>query len=383
MLDENIPMAEHYFSEFVQSGVDGKAQGELRFKAGREICAEDVTDVDALIVRSVSQVNEALLANSPVRFVGSCTIGMDHIDTEYLDKRGIAYANAPACNANSVVEYVFAALSHLGCDWQGKRLGIIGMGNVGSALYRRASELGVECCGFDPLIEQDRYPVLCSLDEVLSCDIVSMHAPLSHSGPAPSYQMIGEAEIAQLRSGSVLLNCGRGDCLDNRALLDRLKSKADLFTVLDVWQDEPNIHADLLPFVNIATPHIAGYSYDGKVKGTQMIAGSLAEHLGQTLTAGKSIVEQVQAISDVKGATAFEALQQLIPHCYDIKADDSRLRAAMKENPNGFAREFDRLRKHYPKRREFFHFRLANDVLLPEKEKQRLEHSLAALGFSQ
>lgn len=383
LLDENIPMAEHYFSEFSGAETAGETKGELRFKAGRDIGAEDLSDVDALIVRSVTKVNEALLKDSPVRFVGSCTIGMDHIDTDYLEKRGIAYANAPACNANSVVEYVFAALAHLGCDWQGKRLGIIGMGNVGSALYRRATQLGVECVGFDPLIEQDRYSVLTSLEDVLSCDIVSMHAPLSHTGPAPSYQMIAETEISKLRAGTVLLNCGRGDCLDNRALYARLKNQADLFTVLDVWQDEPHIHAELLPLVNIATPHIAGYSYDGKVMGTQMIANSLAEHIGRELIAERNSVEQVQKISNVKAVTAFETVQQLISQCYDIKADDERLRAAMDNKPEEFACEFDRLRKHYPKRREFFHFQLENDSLLPEKEKQRLERSLAALGFSQ
>ncbi|GAA6153382.1 4-phosphoerythronate dehydrogenase [Pseudoteredinibacter isoporae] len=383
LLDENIPMAEHYFSEFANAGLAETGKGELRFKAGREICAEDVADVDALVVRSVSKVNEALLKDSPVRFVGSCTIGMDHIDTNYLDTRGIAYANAPACNANSVVEYVFAALAHLACDWQGKRLGIIGMGNVGSALYRRASQLGIDCLGYDPLIEQDRYPVLASLDEVLSCDIVSMHAPLSHEGLAPTYQMIGEPEIAKLRPGTVLLNCGRGDCLDNRALYRRLKNQADLKTVLDVWQDEPHIHSELLPLVDIATPHIAGYSYDGKVLGTQMIAKRLADCLGKTLQAEQSVGEHVQGVSGSEATTAFSAIQQLIPHCYDIRSDDQRLRRSMEHHPNEFASEFDRLRKHYPKRREFFHFRLEGVELSSEKEKQRLEHSLVALGFSQ
>ncbi|WP_299973566.1 4-phosphoerythronate dehydrogenase [uncultured Pseudoteredinibacter sp.] len=378
LLDENIPEAEVYFSRFVE-----KNGGELRFKAGREIAAADVRDVDALIVRSVSKVDKSLLEFSPVKFVGSCTIGMDHIDTAYLDQRGIVYSNAAACNANSVVEYVFAALAHLNCDWQGKRLGIIGMGNVGSALYKRAAKLGIECVGYDPLIEQDRYPVLTSLEEVLAADIVSMHAPLTRTGPYPSYKMIGQAEILRLKAGAVLLNCGRGDCLDNRALLERINNKGDLLTVLDVWQDEPNLHADVLAAVDIATPHIAGYSYDGKVTGTRMIAERLSEFLSLDWINPRGSRQDPESLSNLAADSAFELLRQLIPHCYDISQDDKNLREAMHLQADDVAKAFDALRKNYPKRREFFHYRLAEVDGLTEKEKQRLEQSLAALGFSQ
>lgn len=377
LLDENIPQAANYFESFCGSG------GELRFKAGRSILSEDLSDVDALIVRSVTTVNEDLLAGSPVRFVGSCTIGMDHIDTEYLTQHEIRYANAPACNANSVVEYVFAALLKLGCDWQSKRLGIIGMGNVGSALYRRAQDLGIECVGYDPLIEQDRYPVLGDLEQVLACDIVSMHAPLTHTGPAPSFQMISQHEIAQLKPGSVLLNCGRGDCLDNRALLQRIEQQGDLLTVLDVWQDEPQLHLDVLNAVDIATPHVAGYSYDGKVAGTRMIANSLAECLNMDAPAEKQTADAEKAIVVDPVSTAFEALTEIVPRCYDLAGDDERLRTALAEPSVDIAKAFDLLRKHYPKRREFCHFTVFADCIAEEKEKQRLEQSLAALGYSQ
>lgn len=378
LLDENIPEAEAYFSRFVEQN-----GGELRFKAGREIVADDVKDVDALIVRSVTKVDKSLLESSSVKFVGSCTIGMDHIDTAYLDQRGIVYSNAAACNANSVVEYVFAALAHLNSDWQGKRLGIIGMGNVGSALYKRALKLGIECIGYDPLIEQDRYPILTSLEEVLAADIVSMHAPLTRTGPFPSYKMIGQAEIAQLKTGAVLLNCGRGDCLDNRALLERLNNEGDLLTVLDVWQDEPNLHADVLAAVDIATPHIAGYSYDGKVTGTRMIAERLSEFLSLDWINSEGSRQEPESVSGLSADSAFTLLRQLIPHCYDISQDDKNLREAMQKQSDNFAKDFDALRKNYPKRREFFHYRLAEVDGLTEKEKQRLEQSLAALGFSQ
>lgn len=376
IVDENVPAAEDFLA-----GV-----GELERVSGRSLSAEQVQDADALVLRSVTQVNEALLGGSSVKFVGSCTIGTDHMDLAYLNARGISYTNAPGCNANSVVEYVFAALAAIDCDWRGKRLGIIGLGNVGSALYRRAEQLGIECVGYDPLLPQDTYTILSSLEEVLSCDIISMHTPLTLSGPYPSYHLLGQKELSVLPPATVLINAGRGDCIDNQALLACQKNGSALELILDVWEREPNIEQALLPYVRIATPHIAGYSYDGKLKGTQMVAEALCETFSLSLPElGPQNEGAVTALSISKDCPdSMTALQEALLGVYDVRLDDERFREAQKTRAHDFATAFDEMRKNYPKRLECRHFSVDDSaaVLLSQNEKQLLGRNLAALGYS-
>ena len=370
--DENIPLVDEFFGHL----------GDIIRLPGRTMKSDDVRDADVLLVRSVTPVNEALIGASKLSFVGTCTIGVDHLDQDYLTQRGISWASAPGCNANSVVEYVYAALAHLDVDWLERRVGIIGCYNVGGFLHKRLMAPGVQCLCYDPFLTSADNPDLTTLDKVLDCDIVCLHTPLTTSGPYPTRHLLSDAELACLRPGTVLLNAGRGPVVDNAALLRRIQGSDDLQVVLDVWEPEPNISRELLDRVALGTPHIAGYSYDGKVTGTAMIYTALCEHLG--VEAEASLSELLPQVVDnrlkVTTADAWRAQRQLIPHAYAIAEDDQRLRDLARRAERGeenFAQGFDRLRKEYPVRREFGNYRLEFE---PGTEVNA--ERLGALGFN-
>lgn len=267
--DENILALEDYFGDL----------GTLIRVPGRTLSREQLMGADILLVRSVTRVDKQLLAGTPVRFVGSCTIGTDHLDTGWLERRGIAWSAAPGCNANSVVEYVFCALAALGLDWapwlgkEGRSFGIVGCGNVGGLLQKRLRVLDIPCAVYDPWLPDN--PDASDLDTVLRQDVICLHAPLVKKGPHPSFHMIGAEQLARIKDGAVLISAGRGAVVDNRALLALLCKGKRFTTVLDVWENEPDIDTALLDLVDMGTPHIAGYSLDGKLAGTAMIRKAL------------------------------------------------------------------------------------------------------------
>lgn len=372
--DENIPLLEQYFGGL----------GELRRYPGRQLTPAQVADADVLLVRSVTRVDAALLADSPVRFVGTCTIGTDHLDKDWLDRRGIRWCSAPGCNANSVVEYVFAALSELNVAWWQQTVGIIGCGNVGGHLYRQLRALGVSCVVYDPLLEPGAVPDLTDLATVLSAGIVCLHAPLTTSGPWPSHHLLNEDALGQLRPGAVLISAGRGAVVDNQALKRVLARRPDLRVVLDVWEPEPGLDPALLQQVQIGTPHIAGYSMDGKEAGTRMVWSALLDYLGLVADAPPSAPVPRQTCVVSEGlVSAGAVLAAAIGQAYAIRADDQRLRAAVAELPLAF----DRLRKEYPERREFRHLQVqlpagyAGFELDIGNKKVPPDTILAALGF--
>ncbi len=374
--DENIPMVEEFFADL----------GEVVRLPGRSMAAEDLRGADALLVRSVTKVNQALLAESKVRFVGTCTIGVDHLDRDYLDSAGITWASAPGCNANSVVEYVYAALAHLDIDWLGRRVGIIGCGNVGGLLYKRLRAQGVECRCYDPFLSLEQNPDLTDLDSVLDCDIVCLHTPYTTRGPHPTHHLISTEELRKLRPGALLLNGGRGPVVDNAALLAHLESGANLQVVLDVWEPEPDISRPLLRQVDLGSPHIAGYSYDGKVKGTEMIYQALCRHLGQKPT--KELSDQLPALENnhcrIRANDPWLAVRNAIEQVYAIAADDRQLRALAQradEGEESFGKGFDALRKHYPVRREFNNYRLVFEAGVEAQVRGKIAERLAPLGF--
>ncbi|TQV67798.1 4-phosphoerythronate dehydrogenase [Exilibacterium tricleocarpae] len=365
--DENIPRVQAFFSGL----------GEVTTRPGRALCQADVLDADILLVRSVTRVDRALLEGSRVGFVGSCTIGVDHLDLEYLRAAGITYANAPGCNANAVVEYVFSALSALGVDWGKKTVGIIGCGAVGGGLYRRLTALGVACRCYDPLLPATTNPALTDLDTVLQADIISMHTPLTRSGPYPSYHLLGARELARLKPGTLLINAGRGAALDNRALLERLVAGAELQVVLDVWEPEPALEPALLDRIALGTPHIAGYSMDGKVRGTEMVFEALCRYLGTVPPVPVAASDGVDRRLLID--TAAPALWQIgaaVLQAYDIREDDRRLRQVAAQ-PATLGQGFDALRRDYPVRREFKHFSVSGAGL-----QAPVRETLTALGFA-
>lgn len=369
--DENIPMVQAFFDHL----------GEVVAKPGRQMTDADLRGADVLLVRSVTRVNAQLLSQSKVGFVGTCTIGIDHLDQSYLAEHNITYASAPGCNANSVVEYVYAALCTLDINWLGKRVGIIGCGNVGGLLYRRLRAQGVECRCYDPFLTLEQNPDLTTLEEVLSCDVISLHTPLTTTGPFPTFHLLGSAELRQLPVNAVLLNCGRGPVVDNQVLLELLRVRDDLRVVLDVWEPEPDISRKLLERVAVGTPHIAGYSYDGKLKGTEMIYHALCRHL--QCVPQRSLQQLVPPLEHnllaMPSGDTWSVTRQLIKQVYDITADDKALRILAEEssdNSVAFAQGFDALRKFYPIRREFHNYRLPVSTSdNPETAK------LQALGF--
>ncbi len=369
--DENIPLINEFFGRL----------GEVVRLSGRQMNAKDVRDADALIVRSVTKVNSQLLEGSKVKFVGTCTIGVDHLDQAYLDGHGITWASAPGCNANSVVEYVYSALSHLNINWLGLRVGIIGRGNVGGLLYKRLKAQGVDVVCYDPHLDDTQNTDLVSLETLLACDVISMHTPLVKSGAHPSFHLLGADELRKLKKGAVLLNAGRGAVINNQALLQVLNERPDLRVVLDVWEPEPNISLALLDKVELGTPHIAGYSYDGKLNGTEMIYQACCRAFGLGTQASlQSLVPPlennqltIQPEDDIWSNT-----KRLIKQVYDIAADDARLRELAVQTRAGkadFGLGFDNLRKHYPTRREFHNYRI-NKV-----DEEHLNAWLQVLGF--
>ncbi|MGL6162618.1 4-phosphoerythronate dehydrogenase [Microbulbifer sp.] len=396
--DENIPALEETFSDL----------GEIVRVPGRGLERGQLKDADILLVRSVTRVDEALLADTPVRFVGSCTIGTDHLDTDWLEARGIAWSAAPGCNANSVVEYVFCALAALGVDWaprlnnkEGRRFGIVGCGNVGGLLQRRLRALGIPCAVYDPWLPDN--PDSADLETVLRQEVICLHAPLVKGGPHPSLHLIGAEQLAQIGQGAVLISAGRGAVVDNRALLRELRRGKRIRTVLDVWENEPDIDTELLELVDIGTPHIAGYSLDGKLAGTRMVREALDRSGLGTRDSGLGVVElpppvgaahgRDQRLEDPQGRsrpwaapgrtapTETLALRSRVPspesrvpdlllQIYDPRTDDQRLRAAAR-GPLPMAKAFDQLRREYPERLEFSHYRI-EDAALSEDERRQL-----------
>lgn len=349
--DENIALLDAFFAHL----------GKLHKGAGRQLSVSDVKAADVLLVRSVTPVNAQLLQESRVRFVGSATIGDDHLDKQWLDSQLITWRTAPACNAQSVVEYVFAALAYLSknknLELSHKVLGIIGLGNVGSLLARFAQKLGFKVIGYDPFtqhtaIEQVELEVL-----LQQADIVSLHTPLTKTGAYPSFHLLNENNLGKLKQGVILLNSGRGAVIDNQALLAFMTQKPHVITglVLDVWEDEPLVNVVLANRADLATPHIAGYSLEGKCRGTEMIYQALCKFYDVVPQhqLRDFLPNNQQVLAWPNKVALWQNYAQLLQTIYPIAKDNQAFRNTLHESDcNKRALAFDSLRKHYWHRRE-------------------------------
>ena len=351
VIDENIPLAEFLFSPL----------GDVQLLPGRTLSADQVSDADALLVRSVTQVNQALLENSRVKFVGSATIGTDHIDLDWLQKNNITFSAAPGCNANSVAEYVLVALLEAAnknaFNLDEKKLAIVGFGNVGQAVAKKMSAFvaSVSVCD-PPLLATANPPVgnYVDLAEVTKADIVCCHTPLVKRGEHATYHLIDEDFISSLKPGCVLLNAGRGGVIDEMALLRRIRNRGDLTVILDVWDGEPDVNRELLNEVFIGTPHIAGYSVQGKTTGSWMVYAAFCECFGIEMISEELFVQETVSKEQlVAGATLLETVRKV----YDIWRDDKALR-----NSHSVG-DFDGLRKNYPGRKEFSAYQVEGSQL--------------------
>lgn len=348
--DANIPAVEEVFGSI----------GEVRRFEGRAVTRDSLRDVDILLVRSVTRVDQSLIDGTSVSFVGTATSGFDHIDRHWLRSAAIHFAHAPGANANSVVEYVLCAVAcvdrYLETLLEGGTMGIVGYGNIGTALGSVLTRLGISWKVCDPWL--DSQPAnAASLDEVLACDVVSLHPELTRTEPWPSYHLLDAARLDSLGESQLLINASRGEVVDQVALLQRLQSPAAPTCVLDVWEGEPAVSAELLQAVRFGSAHIAGYSTDGKYLGTAMLARAAASALGIDALADRIHLatpsERASVIQPTSGLGVAHCLRSLLTSRYDIADDDKRLRALLQaESGAAAASGFDRLRKQYPVRRE-------------------------------
>lgn len=341
--DENLAFTEYFFAEF----------GDIQFKAGRSIHHQDLIDADALLVRSVTQVNQQLIENTPLKFIGSATIGVDHLDISALTAAGMAWANAAGCNAQAVAEYVVTALLTLRPELiQAKQqfcLGIVGLGNVGCRLAKLAQFFEWRVIGCDPYTQHQHIKQL-DLDELLAqADAVSLHVPLTSSGANATQHLLSTAQLMCMPTTSILINTSRGPVVDQQALIEDV-TKTARQVVLDVFEYEPVISERLLAHVTLATPHIAGYSLEGKARGTQMIYEAFCQQFGVEIT--KQFASQLAHCPALLAQAKTQQLLEYLPQLYDIRRDDSNLRACLAE---GYVQQqaFDNLRKTYPLRREW------------------------------
>ena len=359
--------------------------GEVRLAATPEITRETLLDADAVVVRSETRVDADLLEGTPVRFVGTATIGTDHVDTDYLRSRGVAFASAPGSNANAVAEYVAAALSvlcgRLRVEPSGLTLGVVGVGNVGGKVVRVAEAFGMSALLNDPpLARLTKDPRFLELDELMASDIITLHVPLTHTGQDATYHFFDSRRIGQMKHGAVLINTARGAVVETEALVDALRSGHLAAAVIDVWENEPSIDARLLELAALATPHVAGYSLDGKVNAARMIFEALCRHVGRQVSWDWEDDLPPPARAELTVVPDRRApgrnLREAILACYDIEADDARLRGHGMQPGEAIADRFRRLRATYPPRREFFTTRVK---LTPEDAS--LRRALLLLGF--
>jgi erythronate-4-phosphate dehydrogenase len=351
--DNNMPYAAEAFGTL----------GEVVLREGRAITAADVCDADLLITRSTTKITPALLAGSRLRFYGSAVIGTDHIDIPHLERAGIPWSAAPGCNAESVSNYLTAALLWLGGKHgfrlEGKTLGVIGVGNVGRKVVAKARALGLRVVACDPPRQRDAADAeargFVGLDELLAAsDIVTCHVPLTRTGTDRTFHMLDRAAFARMRPGVVLVNAARGEVLETDALLEALGTRVS-HAVIDTWEGEPGYRPDLLARADIATPHIAGHSYEGKVNGTMMVYEKACRVLGVAPSFRPQLPPPPvpQWSADAAGCADEDVLRGAVLAVYDILGDDARLRASCGADPAVRAKAFDRQRKEYPMRREF------------------------------
>ena len=378
--DQQIPHVAQAFSEFAK----------VMLCDGRDITAEKIHDADVLLVRSVTAVNANLLEGSQIKFVASATSGLNHIDLDFLQGNDIGFAHARGSNARSVAEYVLSSLFVLADQndfkFKDKTVGVIGCGEAGSRVVELLEAIGVKTIVNDPPLKDasgndpgssKKYR---DLQELLSADIITLHVPLTNDGPYPTKNLIDEKFLSQLNDDVILINTARGGVINEAELKNHLACHKDMKVVLDVWEDEPDIDIDLLTQSDISTPHIAGYSADGKIHATEMIFESICEFFkldykwdpAFDLPAVNSLELPLGSELDDQ-----EAIQMAILASYDVRGDSASLRQLPGISIEQRGQYFDELRKNYPVRREF-----PATVFHCPASRKTLADKLLKLGFN-
>jgi len=342
--DDKIPFLKGAFEEVAQ----------IRYLPGGQISKSDLMDADALITRTRTRCKAELLEGTPVRFIATATIGYDHIDTDYCAANGIVWTNAPGCNSSSVQQYIVSTLLYL--VQQNKlrpekmTLGVVGVGNVGTKVAAAAEALGMRVLLNDPPRQRsEKNPLFVELDKVLKeSDVLSLHVPLNKGGRDNTLELVNEEFTAKMKKGAVLINTSRGPIVREDAVLKALQSASLSDVILDVFPDEPRISPQLLDALTLATPHIAGYSMDGKANGTSMSVQAVSRffNLGLDDWVAESIPEPpvLELLADAAQGKIYEVLWEVFRETYDVTVDSENL----KNDPGAFEHQ----RGHYPIRRE-------------------------------
>ncbi|MGQ0595184.1 MAG: 4-phosphoerythronate dehydrogenase [Gammaproteobacteria bacterium] len=368
--DPNIASVAEAFSDL----------GDVRLVPGREWTPSLVRYADVLLVRSVTRVDAGLLQDSRVRFVGTATSGVDHIDRDYLARRDIAFATARGSNAQAVAEYVSSAVLVVaqvrGLCLGKTTAGVIGGGQVGSRVVRLFSALGIRCLVNDPPLADTsgdaRYR---PLDEALAADIVTLHVPLGSQGRYPTQGLIGREALSRMKSDVILINTARGGIVNESVLKEHLARHERMATIIDCWEGEPHIDPELASHSTLSTPHIAGYSADAKLRATSMLYAAACAFFAipcRWSPSSRSGPEIALVSRDPR-----EAQRQAVLVAYDVREDDRALRACLSGAGGALGRSFDALRANYRERREFS----AHEVRV-NRGSAGLHTALADLGFN-
>lgn len=345
LADDKIP--------FLQGVLEPYA--EIKYLPGNEINADDISQADALLIRTRTKCTNALLNNSTVRFIGTATIGFDHIDTQFCDSKSIKWTNAPGCNSSSVQQYIAAAILKIASEFRfelkDKTIGIIGVGNVGSGIEKFVKLFGMKVLLCDPPRQREEGgAAFVTLDKILKkADLITLHVPLNIVGEDTTYHLFDEKTFKKMKKGAWFLNSSRGEVVETSLLKKALRSGKLSGAVLDVWENEPDIDTELMENAFISTPHIAGYSTDGKANGTAMIVNALSAFFDLPLKnwypenvpfPAESVIE-----IDCIGKNTQEIIREAVNHTYNINEDDTSLRFS--------PADFEKQRGNYRTRREF------------------------------
>ena len=337
---------------FLQGALEGVAS--VKYLPGGEITRNDLLEADALMIRTRTRCDRSLLEGTGVKFIATATIGYDHIDTGYCSEAGINWVNAPGCNASSVQQYMVSVLLYLaaekGLELSSLTLGVIGVGNVGSKVVKAAGALGMKVLMNDPpRARSEGSGVFVPLEYLLEqSDVVTLHVPLNRGGADNTLQMVNRQFIEQMKPGAILVNSSRGEVVAEQHLIHGIESGKVSGAVLDVFQGEPQVDARLLDLLTLATPHIAGYSLDGKANGTTMAVRAVSGFFNLGLDRWEPdhipLPEQTMLLGDASSCSRNDLLWELFRETYDVSKDDQRLR----DRPEAF----ESLRGDYPLRRE-------------------------------
>lgn len=342
--DDKIP--------FLKDALEGVAR--VDYLPGGAISSGDLKGADGLITRTRTRCDRDLLEGTKVRFIASATIGYDHIDASYCDASGIRWTNAPGCNSTSVQQYLVSALLHLATlrniDLASRTLGVIGVGNVGCKVSVAAEALGMKVLLNDPPRQRkEKSDAFVALDDILDhSDIITLHVPLNKGGRDNTYHLVDERFIHRVKKEVILINTSRGAVVDESSLLEGIRTGKLSDVVLDVFEDEPDMNTDLLGALTLVTPHIAGYSLEGKASGTTMSVRAISRFfdlgLDDWAPANIPLPPEKLLHAEASDSNRNEMLWDLFRQTYDVTSDDRRLR----ENPTAF----EKLRGEYPFRRE-------------------------------